>query len=158
MHLCWTELMITLHDTTVETRTLGCLLGGSTHLARLEIVNIASCPTSSADLATSQPIRIWVIYPSGPLSADAADTSLGSHSHLDILRLVHKLLLNRRCLVNKESTRPFQRVGGVGAVVTLDLELDVIGLRMGDFVACKEHGRVEQELTESQPSLQLPGV
>ena len=108
----------------------------------LEVIHI-----STLRLATSHPITINIIPPDSlsththTLTAQCR-RSFGSHAHLDIPRLIHKVFLDRDGLRNEQCARPFERVWGIGFLVALNTEFDLVFERMGDFVPGKEDGRV----------------
>ena len=83
--------------------------------------------------------------------------SFGPHAHLDIPRLVLKLLLYTQRLTDEECASAFQCVGRCGLVVCLNPDFNLVFERVGDFVACKEDCGVEQELSGGQSSVATRG-
>ena len=87
----------------------------------LEIIHVSTVPRASRPNYTCVPtesIRIRII--SDPRLPDP-DPGLRAHAHLDILRLIHELLFNGHRLPDKEMTGALERVGGIRALVGLDL-------------------------------------
>lgn len=98
-------------------------------LLALEIIHIPIA-SSRCRIPVPESISIWV---------ESAHTALvWSHTHIDILGLIHKLLLDIQCLGDEGHTSPLECVGGVGTVVCLDLDDDIVLERMWDFVACEQ--------------------
>jgi len=81
-----------------------------------------------------------------------------SNTHLYISSLLGELPLHVGHLQDQQVTRSFQCIRWVGPLVGLDFDLDVVFLRMRDFVSGKKDRGVKQQLTGisgSKPTLTL---
>jgi len=98
-------------------------------LIALEIIHIPIA-SSRCRIPVPESISIWI---------ESAHTALvWSHTHIYVLGLIHELLLDIQCLGDERYTSPLEGVGGVRAVVCLDLDDNIVLERMWDFVACEQ--------------------
>ena len=111
----------------------------------LEIVHGLPRSTLSSNTG-SQTISIWV----ESAQTDIRRGGLVELPNLDVTGLLRKLPLHFSRLRDEQCARPLERVGGVGLVVRLDLDLDIVLQWMRDFVAREKHRRIQQQLSAGQ--------
>jgi hypothetical protein len=111
----------------------------------LEVIDITTISTTadSASNSTTQTISIWVVT----TSSTSCWLYISSNTHLDVSRLFRKLPLDIECLLDEQGASSLKGVRGVGPLVRLDFDDDIVFEGMGNFVSREKHSRVKEQLS-----------
>jgi hypothetical protein len=97
------------------------------------ILGLPDIPTHHS-AALSRSIRI---IPAHTATVRSPKRAIRRHGHLCEICLLDECLLDACGLDDEVMACPLEGVGGVGRLVGLEFEGDVVFERMGDFVACE---------------------